>query len=44
MAKARQGCEMPPMCAAGGKIILALAVHTTLYLYLKFQQIIFQFD
>ena len=32
------------MCAAGGKIILKLAVHTILYLHLKFYEIIFQID
>ena len=44
LAKISQCCEIPPMCAAGGKIILTLAVHTILYLHLKFLQIIFQID
>ena len=30
------------MCAAGGKIILTLALHTILYLHPKFHEIIFQ--
>ena len=32
------------MCAAGGKIILTLALHTILYLHPKFHEIIFQID
>ena len=32
------------MCAAGGKIILTLALHTILYVHPKFHQIIFQID
>ena len=44
MAKISQYCEMPPMCAAGGKIILTLVFHTILYHHLKFHEIIFQID
>ena len=32
------------MCAARGKIILTLALHTILYLHPKFHEIIFQID
>ena len=35
---------MPPMCAARGKIILTLALHTILYLHPKFHEIIFHID
>ena len=36
--------KSPPMCAAGGKVILTLAVHMLMYLHSKFQQIIFQIE
>ena len=32
------------MCAAGGKVILTLAVHTFLYVHPKFLDIIVQID
>ena len=35
---------MLPMCAAGGKVILTLALRTILYLHPKFHEIIFRID
>ena len=32
------------MCAAGGKIVLTLTVHTFFHLYPKFHEIIFQIE
>ena len=44
LAKISEFFEIHPMCVAGGKIILTLAVRTFLYLHLKFYKSFFLID